>query len=566
VVADRSRRPSVRGRDPLEVPGTSLSPSVIARYTSIDGWRAVTLGSYLSEAACARPHSVAAVSRSAGGVRQVASYEELLELAGRVATGLKALGLEPGDSVSVMLPNCLEFAAVIFGILECGAIYTGIPVAYGRRETTAILRRTRGRVLFVPAAFGTIDHLALVRELRTELQDLGQIVVLGEAPREAGWIAFERLTANAGEAAETVSPGALAHIGFTSGTTGEPKGAMNTHQTLDFVAGRWIEHVGEELLNEDTVNLIASPVGHHTGFLWGVLMSARLGCRAIMLDRWSARAAADVIREEGVTAMIAAPTFLQDLVELDGADTTTLPTLRLIAIAGAPIPRALVSRARPQLGCFVCPAWGMTEWGIGISGAPALPRGRVDATDGVPVAGCDVRVVDGDDDPVDAEVEGELQIKGPGLFVGYYERPDATEESFVDGWFRTGDRAVIHADGFVSLTGRSKDVIIRGGENIPAVGVESLLYEHAAIIDVAVVGVPDERLGERACAVVVLRTGSTLDLAEACRFLLDRGLSKHFLPERLEVVQALPKTPSGKIRKVELRDWLVGAVDRQPRT
>jgi cyclohexanecarboxylate-CoA ligase len=517
---------------------------------------AVRLDGYLSDATRARPDAVAIVSRSLGGGRRALSYAELSALVGRVATGLRAIGLEPGDRVCVMLPNCLEFAAAIFAILRMGAVYTGIPVAYGRREVAAILRSTRSRVLFVPTAFGSTDHIALVRELAQELAGFPTIVVVGEAPDEDGWLGFEHLAAHACEAPAAVAPDALAHIGFTSGTTGEPKGAMNTHQTLDFVAARWIEHIGEELLGEDTVNLVASPIGHHTGFLWGVLMSARLGCRAVLLDRWDASVAVEVIREEGVTTLIAAPTFLQDLVELRGTDATAVPTLRLIAIAGAPIPRALVSRAREQLGCFICPAWGMTEWGIGISAAPGLAPARIDATDGVPVPGCEVTVVDGVGDPAPQEVEGELQIRGPGLFVGYYERPEATEEAFRGGWFQTGDRAVVHADGFVSLSGRSKDVIIRGGENIPAVAVESLLYEHPGVIDVAIVGIADERLGERACAVVVLTKGSALDLAEACRFLSERGLSKHFLPERLEVVPQLPKTPSGKIRKAELRQWL----------
>jgi cyclohexanecarboxylate-CoA ligase len=517
---------------------------------------AFRLDDYLSGATRARPDAVAIVPRSVAGRRDAVSYAELSALVGRVAVGLRAAGLEPGDRVCVMLPNCLEFAAAIFATLLSGAVYTGIPVAYGRREVAAILRRTRSRVLFVPAAFGSTDHLALVRELKEELPDFPTVIVVGEAPDEDGWLGFEELTAHTGDVRAAITPESLAHIGFTSGTTGEPKGAMNTHRTLDFVAARWIEHIGSDLLNEDTVNLIASPIGHHTGFLWGVLMSARLGCRAVLLDRWDPRAAVEVIREEGVTTLVAAPTFLQDLVELSGTDAMTVPTLRLIAIAGAPIPRALVSRAREQLGCFICPAWGMTEWGIGISAAQGLAQARIDATDGVPVPGCEVRVVDEAGDPAPPEVEGELQIRGPGLFVGYYERPDATDEAFCHGWFQTGDRAVIHADGLVSLTGRSKDVIIRGGENIPAVAVESLLYEHPAVIDVAVVGVADERLGERACAVVVLTDGSALNLAEACRFLSERGLSRHFLPERLVVVPKLPKTPSGKIRKVELREWL----------
>ena len=421
-----------------------------------------------------------------------------------------------------------------------------------------MLRRASSRVLVIPHSFRGIDHLALARELTGgEAPALEHVVVLGQAPDEEGWLSFDELAAaDPGAARPEVDPGSLVHIGFTSGTTAEPKGVMNTHQTLDAVLRRWLEHVGSKLLDEQTVNLVASPVGHHTGFLWGVLMSAYLGGTAVFLDRWDARTAVDVIRKEGVTTMLAAPTFLQDLLEVEGARRESLPSLRVISIPGAPIPRPLVSRARKQLGCFICPAWGMTEYGIGISGSPGLPQERVEATDGVAVAGCEVRIVGAGGKPAARGEEGDLEIRGAGLFLGYYERPDATRESIVDGWFGTGDRAVLDMDGFVSLTGRTKDIVIRGGENLPVAAIESMLHEHPLVAEAAVVGYPDERLGERACAVVALRAGAELSLPDVAEFLLDRGLSKHFLPERLETVDTLPKTASGKIRKVELRGWL----------
>jgi cyclohexanecarboxylate-CoA ligase len=200
----------------------------------------------------------------------------------------------------------------------------------------------------------------------------------------------------------------------------------------------------------------------------------------------------------------------------------------------------------------------MTEYGIGLSASRELDRDLMERTDGVPAPGAEVRVVGHDGEELGDHVEGDLELRGAGLFLGYYKRPDLTGESFDDdGWFKTGDRAVRHAGRYFELTGRSKDIVIRGGENIPVVEVENLLHAHPKVRDVAVVGYPDERLGERACAFVVLTAGETMNLPEAVDFLLARGLSKHFLPERLEVSEALPYTSSGKVQKFKLREQLV---------
>jgi cyclohexanecarboxylate-CoA ligase len=317
---------------------------------------------------------------------------------------------------------------------------------------------------------------------------------------------------------------------------------------------RFIAHQGAELLNDQTVNLIASPIGHHTGFLWGVLCTTLLQGRGVYLEQWDRARAAEIIRAEGVTFMCGAPTFLQDLLQVPGMRPGSL---ELYAMAGSPIPRALPREASAALGCFVCPAWGMTEYGIGIAGSLLnLPRQRVDVTDGVAIAGCEARIMAGANE-ASAGQEGDLQIRGGGLFLGYFDRPDFTRDAFVDGWFQTGDRAIRDADGFISLSGRTKDIIIRGGENIPVAEIETLIYQHPTVLDVAVVGYPDERLGERACAVVACKPRETMDLPGLTSFLLDHGMSKHFLPERIELVEALPKTMSGKIKKAELRQWLI---------
>jgi cyclohexanecarboxylate-CoA ligase len=541
------------------MPESRLTPELVDKYRDEGAWRDLALGSYLADAADAYPDRLAAVSVDGQTGERTASisYTELDALANRLAGGLSRLGVGSGDAVCVMIPNRLEFGALVYAIARLGAIYSGIPVSYGQKDVAFILQRTEAKVLVVPSGFRRTNHVDMIRELRPETPELEHVVVLGEdVPEEPGWTSFEEIaTAEPLEQPPEVDPGSLVQIGFTSGTTGEPKGVMNTHQTLDAVLRRWVEHVGEEALGTPAVDLIPSPVGHHTGFLWGALLSAYVGGTAVYLDRWDPQVAAEVIQDEGVTLMLGAPTFLQDLVRLPGLGPDTFPSLRMISIPGAPIPRELVPKARETLGCFICPAWGMTEWGIGISGSPRLPQERVEATDGVPIEGCEVRIMEAPDKPAAPEQPGELEITGAGLFVGYYKRPEFTEEDIVDVWFRTGDQAMVHEDGYVSLLGRTKDIIIRGGENIPVYELENTLYRHPAIVDAAVIGIPDERLGERACAVLVLEPDEHLTLEDVTNFLLDEGISKHFLPERVELVDALPKTNTGKIRKVELRQW-----------
>jgi cyclohexanecarboxylate-CoA ligase len=532
-------------------PDSRLTVDLVQTYVDSGAWGPRTLRSLLSDAAAEHPDRVAAVDRRIGAPDATRlTYAELDERAHRYACGLHALGVRPGDFVAVMLPNSADFAALIFAINELGAVYTGIPVAYGEREVEVILRRTGAGVAIVAESFGSNRPRRLVEGLRGSLPGLRHVLVAGGSSTE------DTSTVSLLEAPEVQLPEVdarmLCHVGFTSGTTGEPKGVMNTHQTLTAVLENWVAHYGREALGQPLVNLVASPVGHHTGFLWGVLLTTYLRGTAVYLDRWVPARAIDVFREEQVTTMFSAPTFLQDLLQTDLVNDDDLP-LRTMVLAGAPVPRSLPEAAGEALGCYVCPAWGMTELGIGISCAPHLSA-QAQRTDGVAVPGTDVRVVGIDGGPAAPGATGALQIRGPGLFLGYLALPEATSADIdADGWFTTGDTARMTEEGYVSLEGRIKDIVIRGGENIPVTVVESLLFQHPAILEASVIGVPDPRLGERACAVVVPDGAARLSLEEVCAFLLDQGLSKHFLPEQLEIVEELPKTPSGKIRKVELR-------------
>jgi cyclohexanecarboxylate-CoA ligase len=545
-----------------------FTPELVDHYLQTGGWRQKPLGEYLVDAAATWPDAVAAmtIEPETGDVKDQVTYAEMLDLTRRAAAGLAQLGVRRGDVVAVMTPNRLEFGVLVFAIASLGAVYTGIPVTYGRREATFMVRRSGAKVLVAPASFRGRDLLEFARELRADVPQALQVVVLdGTVPSESGWSAFADLTAVEPHQPAQVPAFSLVQLGFTSGTTSEPKAVMNTHQTLDAVVRNWRAHIGDTILRPGLVNLVVSPVGHSTGFFWGALLTALVGGTAAYLEHWSPEAGAAAIARHGVNLMVGSPTFLLDLLRTEPVRQGRVRSLEMIAVAGAPVPRRLVGPAREQLGCFICPAWGMTEYGIGVSGAPHLPRERVEASDGVAVPGCQVRVVD-DDTGTDVPpgTEGDLQITGPGLFAGYYARPDFTREAFVDGWLRTGDRATADADGWVTLMGRTKDIIIRGGENIPVMAVENLLYGHPAVDEVAVIGFPDPRLGERACAVVALQPGGALDMDEMRRFLLEAGLSKRFLPERLIFIDSMPKTASGKIRKIELRERCAASATEVP--
>ena len=439
------------------------------------------------------------------------TYADLEALTERLAAGLQRHGVGSGDVVAVMMPNRVEFTALAFAINQIGATYTGIPVAYGPSEVEAILRISKARAVVVADRFRSSSPADIVRDLVPVLPDLKTVVVSDPSgalrPGEVDLTEVGASTAEDRDAqGSRFAFDDVCHLGFTSGTTGQPKGVMNSCRSLLAVMTGLTVHLGRPAFGAPMVNLVGSPMGHHTGYLWGILLSTWHGATAVLMDQWSPRVAARVIEEYDVSIMFGAPTFLQDLMTLADVEDVS-PALGgppVFVMAGAPVPRHLPAEASKTLGTQVLPAWGMTEYGIGIACSPLLPP-RAFTTDGLPVPGCEARVVGDDDGPAPIGATGELQIRGTGLFHGYLDRPDANAESFVDGWFRTGDTARIDEDGYVSLQGRIKDIIIRGGENIPVAVVEDALLKHPLLAAAAVVATPDERLGERACAVLVPR-------------------------------------------------------------
>jgi cyclohexanecarboxylate-CoA ligase len=308
-------------------------------------------------------------------------------------------------------------------------------------------------------------------------------------------------------------------------------------------------------LGADDVVLMASPMAHQTGFMYGLMMPIMLKASTVLLDVWEPLKAIDLIRAEGVTFTMASTPFLTDLARNVAESGKDVPTLRTFLCAGAPIPGALVEQARRVLGTKIVSAWGMTENGAVTLIKPEDDDERAFTTDGCPLPGVELKVIDVDGSALPAGQAGKLLVRACSNFGGYLKRPQLNATD-ADGWFDTGDLAQLDAQGYVRITGRSKDVIIRGGENIPVVEIEYLLYRHPAIAMAAIVAYPDERLGERACAVVVPKPGQHIDLPGIVEFLKSQKVAMQYMPERLIVRDAMPSTPTGKIQKFKLRDML----------
>ncbi len=352
-----------------------------------------------------------------------------------------------------------------------------------------------------------------------------------------------------------------AQLLFTSGSTGEPKGVLQTHASLNRAAAMHIRHFG---LSAEDVIYIPSPLAHQTGFLYGMWIALMLGAPQVVQTGWEAEAGFQAMQRTGVTFVQAATPFLADLVRVGRERGETIAPLRTFVATGAAIPRELARDARQVLGAEVGGAFGTTESCLGAAFVPGQDPDLAWSADGRALEGIKLRVVDDEGRPLPAAAEGNFEVLTPTLFEGYLNRPALTADAITaDGYYRTGDLATIDADGYLRITGRVKDVINRGGEKVPVVEVEQLLYGHPAVREVAIVAMPDERLGERACAFIVLEADAEFGF-EAMQRHLDAGrLAKPYWPERLELVDELPRTPSGKIQKFVLRERITHQLERK---
>lgn len=539
-----------------------------------------TMHELLAERAQAAPDEPAVVeTRDDGDV--ALSWRDLAERVDRTAMLLLDLGVRPGECVAFQLPNSLEFVVITLATLRIGAICCPLMPIFREREVAFCLRRSRARVLFVPdEARGRrhADEIAsMLREAQISDADLPlrleHVVVCagGGIPytlpgRDYGdpsvsWLRFaDALGAVRVEAAalRTRVPdcSAVAQLLFTSGTSGEPKGVLHRNDVLMRAAAMEIEHL--QLTADDRI-FVPSPLAHQTGFLYGMWLAFVMSVPQIVQPIWNAQRALRALRDWNGTFVQAATPFLSDLLDAVENGESAPPSLRIFVATGAAVPRSLAERATRVLGAAVCGAWGTTESCLGSLAAPTDEPAKVWGTDGRALRGIELRIAGNDGQMLAAGEEGHFEVLSPTMFVGYADHPEWTAAAYsTDGWFRTGDLGVKDEDGFIRITGRVRDVINRGGEKVPVAEMEQLLSDHPAIAGIAIVAMPDERLGERACAFVELRPKMRFTFEQMQHYLYACQASKHYWPERLEVVDELPRTPSGKIQKYVLRERALG--------
>lgn len=522
-------------------------------------WRDRTINDALDACVATCPDKLALTALQVEtGTTTRFTYRELARMADRIAVGLSRLGVGRGDIVACQLPNWWQFTLTYLACSRIGAVMNPLMHIFRERELSFMLQHGEAKVVIAPQTFRGFDFEQMITALQPTLPHLKHVVVVGGS----GANSFDALLsgpeweqqpdAQAILTAHRPGPDEVTQLIYTSGTTGEPKGVMHSANT---VMANIIPYAERLHLGADDVVLMASPMAHQTGFMYGLIMPILLQASAVLQDVWEPTKAIALINAEKSSFTMASTPFLTDLARTVADSGVAVPSLRTFLCAGAPIPGPLVEQARKALGAKIVSAWGMTE-----NGAVTLTRLEDDDersfnTDGCPLPGVEIKVVDVDGNALPPGEPGKLLLRSCSNFGGYLHRAhlNATD---ADDWFDTGDLARIDERGYLRITGRSKDVIIRGGENIPVVEVESLLYRHPAIAMAAIVAYPDERLGERACAVVVPKPGQTIDLPGLVQFLKDQKIAVQYIPERLIVRDVMPATPSGKIQKFKLREML----------
>jgi len=473
----------------------------------------------------------------------------------RTAAALHRLGLRAGDVLAVQLPNWPETASLYFGAAALGLVLLPIVPTYGPSEVSFILRDANAKAFVMPARHRRADAVRDLARLGEQPSLDHRIVVGDPVPDDAiGWDDL-RASGRIEIPPPPQDASALALIVYTSGTTAAPKGVQHSH---DSVVAELRTSPTPPPDIPGTVSLQPFPAGHTAGLV-AILAPAIHGYPTILMDVWDPHVAARLVAEHRVTAMAGTPVLVSTLFDAGDEEGLDLSTLRHGTTGGAGVPPSLIERVDAR-GFSLCRCYGATEGPSVTASPPNAPLEKRAYTDGRPLEGVRLRILDDTARDLGAGEQGEIAVIAPESFIGYTD-PALNEAAFTDdGFFLTGDIGYVDADGYLTITDRKKDIIIRGGENISSKEVEDVLVRHPGVHEAAVVAFPDPRLGERVCAFLVCAPGSELSLEDVRRHFEEEGVARHKTPERLELVDGLPRTPAGKVRKPELRQRVSGAI------
>ena len=535
--------------------GDRYTDAESARFYASGHWRSETLIDVVDARAAERPDTVFATDATTS-----LTFGALRDRAYRMAAGLARSGVGHGDRVVVQLPNWTDFIVAVTAIARCGAIVVPVMSIYRAEEVRYVLQHSGARAVVTCHEFNGFDFASMYGRVRPDCPELRAVYLARSSEAVGGALPLASLEAQGDLLAidSELGPGPSADGGhlivYTSGTTARPKGCFHTWNTLAFTVRtmaanlRWTE--------ADT-SFGPSPLTHSTGYMTSVLIPLFASGRTHLMESWEPKAALVRIAEHGCTTAVTATVFLQMLVDAFRPDAHDVSTLRLWVAAGSPIPAAVVHKARQVLpGLEVLSLYGRSENMVTTMCSTGDDPELSTTSDGRAPVGVEAIAVDESGAELPAGQEGDLAYRGPGHMLGYFGDPEQTSELFTaDGFSRSGDLGHVNQAGYLRVTGRLKDIIIRGGMNISARELEELLLGHPDVRDVAVVAMPDERLGERVCAFIVAKEGSQPTLATLVSYLRDEHhVATQKLPERVEILDALPMTATGKVQKHVLRD------------
>jgi len=526
------------------------APALVARYRRNGWWNDDSLGMLVERGMGAHPGApvrIWSATRPWQG-----TLADVLSLSSQFAGGLRRVGVAAGDVVAVQLPNWVEGAATWFAASMLGAVVVPIVHYYGTSELSYILQESQARVLVTGDRFGEVDYLANLEVVRPRLDALEHVVVVGDAVPVGGTRFGELLEGDVLDAAVAVDPASPALIAYTSGTSANPKGVVQTQRSL---GAEVRAHLPTLIPPGRRPVLLGAPISHATGMLLGLLLPAARGEAIQLIDAWDPAVVLDAMLADDLSAGSGATVFLTSLLDHPAFTEQHRAKMESVVLGGSSVPTAVAGRAEAQ-GIRPVRSYGLTEMPTVTGAAPDEPGRLRTSTDGHALAGVELRLVDdAGADSADGE-PGEIVVRGPDLFAGYTD-PALTEEYLdADGWFRTGDVGVLD-EGWLTITDRKKDVIIRNGVNVSPAEVENALLSLAGVAEVAVVGRPHPRTGERAVAVVRVHPGASPPGVDDVRaHLAEVGIARPKWPEEVRVVDDLPRTAAGKVKKFVLREAL----------
>ena len=520
-----------------------------AAYRQQGLWGDASLADYWQQTARAMPDKIAVVDNHGASY----TYSALDHAASCLANWMLAKGIESGDRIAFQLPGWCEFTVIYLACLKIGAVSVPLLPSWREAELVWVLNKCQAKMFFAPTLFKQTRPVDLILPLQNQLPQLQQIVSVDKLAPATSSLSLSQIIADNTSltTAITTHGDELAAVLFTSGTEGLPKGVMLTHNNILASERAYCARLN---LTWQDVFMMPAPLGHATGFLHGVTAPFLIGARSVLLDIFTPDACLALLEQQRCTCMLGATPFVYDLLNVLEKQPADLSALRFFLCGGTTIPKK-VARECQQRGIKLLSVYGSTE-----SSPHAVvnlddPLSRFMHTDGYAAAGVEIKVVDDARKTLPPGCEGEEASRGPNVFMGYFDEPELTARALdEEGWYYSGDLCRMDEAGYIKITGRKKDIIVRGGENISSREVEDILLQHPKIHDACVVAMSDERLGERSCAYVVLKAPHhSLSLEEVVAFFSRKRVAKYKYPEHIVVIEKLPRTASGKIQKFLLR-------------